>query len=368
MDAEKFWLLLSVKLSGEATPDELNALEQMLKQHPELCWQAQLITQMWKPERECEAPNDFFDKHLQRLSNHPDTQSFDSTKKISFEEVKKKSGRYRWLLAFSSIAAAVAIIFFFLYKNKLFVNISTKTIAQNTVTTHKGSKSSIQLPDGTMVWLNADSKLTYDENFRGDYRKVYLQGEAYFDVVKDEHRPFIIYTNTLDIRVLGTVFNVKAYEAESNTETSLIKGLVEVTLHNSPEKKIILKPNEKLSVNNQNAEYSAEINEEKKKSGNKTGDMNIVVGKIHYQKKDSMAIEALWVRNKLAFDAETLEEVMRKIERWYNVSVVINVDEKIKSTEYTAIFENENLIQVMEALKITGSFLYTINKNVVTIK
>ncbi|MFT3750129.1 MAG: FecR family protein [Agriterribacter sp.] len=374
MDTEKFWLLFSAKLAGEATPEELDAFEEMIKQHPELSWQVQLMSQMWNKHSEVKAPDDFFDRHLQRLSNHPDTQSHHVPDETTFNptppwEDQEKKGVYRWLLILSGVAAVIAVVFFFFYKTDTTVHTAIKEVtAQNTVTTRKGSKSSIQLPDGTMVWLNADSKLTYDENFRGDFRKVHLEGEAYFDVVRDEHRPFIIHTKTLDIRVLGTVFNVKAYEAESNTETSLIKGSVEVTLHNSPEKKIILKPNEKLRVNNQNFEYVTDRNGEKKEAEDDAGNMKIVVGKIHYQKKDSMALEALWVRNKLVFDAETLQEVMRKIERWYNVKAVINVDDKTKATQFSAIFDNENLGQVMEALKITGSFSYVINRDVVTIK
>ena len=371
MHEEKFWLLLSVKLSGEATPEELDEFEEMMKQHPELCWQAQLMLQMWQPEYEASSTEDFFNRHLQRMSNHPDMsipQPREDTQppEIPGEDQEKNKPR-RWMLLLSGIAAAIAVVFFFYYNNNSALKTNVKEYAAcNTVTTRKGSKSNIQLPDGTIVWLNADSKLTYDENFRGDFREVHLQGEGYFEVMRDEKRPFIIHTKVIDIRVLGTVFNVKAYETEASTETSLIKGSVEITLHNSPEKKIILRPNEKLRVNNEDFHYSTALNTEKAKDA--TDDMNIVVGKIHYQKKDSMALEALWVRNKLVFDAESLQEVMRKIERWYNVKVDIEVDDTMKSTQYSAIFENENLSQVMEALKITGSFSYSINKDIVTIK
>lgn len=373
MHEEKFWLLLSLKLSGEATPDELAQFDELIKQHPELSWQAQLMSEMWMPKSDyAVGTDDFFNKHLQRLSNHPDVDIPSTQENLPKPETPTEDQHAqkprRWLLLLSGIAATVTIIFFFYYNNRSFIiNADAKQhTAKNTVTTRKGSKSNIQLPDGTMVWLNADSKLTYDENFRGDYRKVYLQGEAYFDVVRDEQRPFIIHTKTLDIRVLGTVFNVKAYDAEANIETSLIKGSVEVTLHNNPEKKIILKPDEKLLVNNEHFELTTSGKNDKRKGV--SNNINIVVGKIHYEKKDSMALEALWVRNKLVFDAESLEEVMRKIERWYNVRVLIGVDESMKLTQYSAIFDNENLHQVMEALKITGSFTYSINKDVVTIK
>ncbi|MBN8788459.1 MAG: FecR family protein [Terrimonas sp.] len=369
MHEEKFWLLLSVKLSGEATPEELEDFDEIIKHHPELSWQAQLMLQMWPPEPEASSTEDFFNRHLQRLSNQPDMQIIPPREDIQNPEIPgedhEKHKPLRWLLLLSGVAAMV-IVFFFYYNNRSPVNANAKQqVASNTVTTRKGSKSNIQLPDGSMVWLNADSKLTYDENFGGNFREIHLEGEGYFEVMRDENRPFIIHTKTIDIRVLGTIFNVKAYDAEASTETSLIKGSVEVTLHNSPEKKIILKPNEKLRVNNKNFEYTTSADAEKLKAAE---DMNIVVGKIHYQKKDSMALDALWIRNKLVFDAESLEEVMRKIERWYNVKVEINVDDNMKSTQYSAIFDNENLSQVMEALKITGSFSYSVNKDIVTIK
>ncbi len=371
MQEEKFWLLLSVKLSGEATPEELTEYDDIIKQHPELGWQAQLMSEMWQPNTESTDTDDFFNKHLQRLSNHPDIHTQPPGEDIqppdNPEQDQEKQKPRRWLLLLSGIAATVAIAFFFYYNNRSSIKTNLKQYAaSNTVTTRKGSKSNIQLPDGSIVWLNADSKLTYDENFRGDLREVHLQGEGYFEVVKDENRPFIIHTKTIDIRVLGTIFNVKAYDTEGSTETSLIKGSVEITLHKSPEKKIVLKPNEKLRVNNENFIYNTATNTDKMHDA--TADMNIVVGKIHFQKKDSMALDALWVKNKLVFDAESLQEVMRKIERWYNVKVDFEVDDAMRSTQYSAIFENENLLQVMEALKITGSFSYSINKDVVTIK
>lgn len=368
MHEEKFWLLLSVKLSGEATPEELDELDELVKQHPELGWQAQLMTQMWAKQNEQPVTDDFFDKQLRRISEYNDTglQPVREDIQSPADHIEKHYRRktYKWLLL-SGVAASIAIIFFFVYENERNIK-STAHAAQSMVITRKGSKSNVQLPDGTGVWLNADSKLTYDEDFGEDFRKVQLEGEAFFDVVKDEHRPFIIHTKMIDIKVLGTAFNVKAYEAESSTETSLIRGSVEITLHNRPQKKIILKPNEKLRVNNTDFEYVAGTDINKRKPA--PDDQHIIVDKIHFEKKDNVALETLWMRNKLVFDSETLQEVMRKIERWYNVKVVINTDEDTKATQYSAIFDNESLAQVMEALKITGDFVYTINQDTVIIR
>ncbi|MBN8861393.1 MAG: FecR family protein [Sphingobacteriales bacterium] len=368
MDEEKFWLLLSLKLSGEATEEELEALGDMLQNNPGLGLQAQMLMQMWHtPEEQEEHTDDFFDRHLQRLSNRPDIYPSPTTTDIPVVTLEEEKTDYRrkWLLPLAGAAAGIVLIIAFFYSGVFHAAKKKEgTFAKNTVTTRKGSKSNIQLPDGTMVWLNADSKVTYDENFRGDFREVTLTGEAYFDVVKDPSRPFIIHTHTIDIKVLGTAFNVRAYATEKNTETALFRGSVEVTLHNNPEKKIILKPNEKLLVNNINPDL---LPKEGKMNRNVPA-VSIAVGKVHFEKKDSSALETLWMKNKLVFDAETLEQVAQKIERWYDVKVIINGGDEMKLAEYSGIFDNEELDQVMEALKISGNFRYTINKNVVTIQ
>ena len=372
MEEEKLWYLLSVKLTGEATSEELAALDKLLQENPELGLQAQLLLQMWKkkPVQENKT-DDFFNRHLQRFSNNPDIYPglAEYSPGITDPSAEKTSRRiYRWLPA--SAVAACLIVALLLYKNnsnKPGQNLKKQeSLAQNTVSTRKGSKSNIQLPDGSMAWLNADSKLTYNENFRGDFREVSLEGEAFFDVVKDKTRPFIIHTKTLDIRVLGTAFNVRAYETEKNTQTALFRGSVEVSLHNNPEKKIVLKPNEKLVVNNKSLRFGTEKDNENNNLA--ATDLDIKVSKVHFEAKDSSALETLWIKNKLVFDAESLEEVAQKIERWYDVKVIINGDNELKKTAYSGIFENETLSQLMEALTITGNFRYSIHKNIVTIR
>jgi ferric-dicitrate binding protein FerR (iron transport regulator) len=217
------------------------------------------------------------------------------------------------------------------------------------------------LPDGSQVWLNSDSRLTYDENFRGPFRQVHITGEAYFDIAKDKDHPFIIHANSIDVKVLGTSLNIRSYNNEKNTEAVLIRGSIEVTLRSSPDKKIILQPNEKLVVQNGRAMVLKD-----KPMPKEEAVPVMTLGKAHLQDKDSTAMDILWVKNKLAFDKETLEEVARKIERWYAVKVTIT-DDRLKHTEYSAVFEDESLRQVMEALRMTGNFRYVVNKKEITI-
>jgi ferric-dicitrate binding protein FerR (iron transport regulator) len=373
MQEEKFWLLLSLKLSGEATLEELKALESILLENPQWGLQVEMLNQVWKENEQQESNTDlFFNRHLQRLSNYPD----DSKEQVHIrqpalypEEIRAgKEKRFKWLWPTLSAAAASLLIFLIVF-NKWENNTGKKKeriTAQNTISTRRGSKSKIELPDGTMVWLNADSKVIYDENFRGDFREVNLEGEAFFDVVKDNSHPFIIHTKAIDIKVLGTAFNVRSYQNENNTETALFRGSVEITFRDEPDKKIILKPNEKIKIPNKATEVTQKNDTVSISEKEDMDALTITLSKVHFQGKDSSALDVLWIKNKLVFDAETLELVAKKIERWYDVKVVIENDD-LRNVAYSAIFDNENIEQVMEALRITGDFRYKIDKDTVTI-
>lgn len=235
---------------------------------------------------------------------------------------------------------------------------SIKTISAST---NKGSKTSLVLPDGTKVWINADTKLTYGEDFGNKDRSVNLTGEAYFDVAKDPSRPFLVHTKYAIIKALGTSFNVKAYPESPRTENSLIEGLVEVTLTRDSKKKIILKPKEKLSVINQ-----PYIQNEVKNHTPNQGMANITITDLVKPVNDSLVLEAQWTKNRLVFQNMKLEDVAKELSRWYNLEVRV-YDDKLKANEYSGIFEGESITEVIEALKLTGGFDYKIDKNVITI-
>jgi len=366
---DRFWLLVSLKLAGEATREELAELEIFLQQHPEMGLRMEILNSLWLGEPEDQSRrNDALNRHLQRLSNHLSTPTLNYEAAAVAEEAPallpvEKRGIHRLLWPMVGIAAAVALIFFISRRPESVKNDRVEQVAENTISTKPGSKSKIQLPDGSQVWLNADSRITYNESFRGPFREVQITGEAYFDIAKDKDHPFIIHTNSIDVRVLGTSLNIRSYANEKNTEAVLIRGSIEVTLRSSPDKKIILQPNEKLVVRN----GKAVVVKKGMPSVQKYEDAPVMtLGKAHIEPKDTVAMDILWVKNKLSFDQETLEDVARKIERWYAVKVTIT-DERLKHTEYSAVFEDESLRQVMEALRMTGNFRYSISKKEVTI-
>lgn len=372
MNEERVWYLLSVQLSGEATPEELDELNTLLKQQPELGLRAGIMRNIWnnKPQsEEKQVAASHFDKHLQRLSNHLaqpvlqfDTDAIDNNTPETV--LMPQRSRLRWLWLGASVAASVLVVFLVFTPAK---RSGGKPVASNTISTRPGSKSKVELPDGTQVWLNADSKLTYAQNFIGNTREVNLTGEAYFDVAHatsaetGQRIPFIIHTNSIDIKVLGTAFNVRSYPGEKTIETALIRGSVEVTLHNNPDKKIVLKPDEKLVVKNDNATIVNNKPTPADSIANSTdNEPMMTLSKIRRFKEDTTAhYETLWVKNKLAFENETFDRMLPELERWYNVSIVLK-NETLKRLHFTGVFENKSLADVMDALSLARDFHYEI--------
>lgn len=261
-----------------------------------------------------------------------------------------------WIKTASAIAAslllAVVAVLFYIKKAE------TDKGQPNIVSTRKGAKSNIVLPDGTKVWINDDTKLTYYYDFKSR-REVFLAGEAYFDVTHDEEHPFIVHTPTINIKVLGTVFNVRAYANEATTQTTLLKGAVEVGLNSDKNKRILLKPNEKVTIQNSYIQEKQERQKEHKAI--------IVLETITTDSVDASVSEIQWVKKRLAFNQEPLADIARELERWYDVTVTIDAA-VAQDKRYSGIFENKSLEHVLQALQLTSGFNYTIRGNEVFIE
>ena len=224
-------------------------------------------------------------------------------------------------------------------------------VADRVLNVGNGHRSKIILSDGTAVWLNAGSRLYYPEVFTGNKREVALDGEGFFDVAKNEGMPFLVHAGKITIKVLGTRFNVKAYRGEPAVSTTLISGKVQVMMDGEPDKKIVLSPNEKLTMMNPVPETEAT----RDRDGNA----------LHYQVQgvrrmgDDSLPETAWVENRLAFSNESFEEVAGMLERRYDVQIEIG-DARLKEAHLSGVFEKETLQQVLEILKMTTKFQYSI--------
>jgi transmembrane sensor len=234
-----------------------------------------------------------------------------------------------------------------------------------TVEVPYGSKSCIILPDGSVVNLNSGSSLKYSSSdFNSVGRSVFLTGEGFFNVTKDSARPFYVTTPGIKVKVLGTTFNVKAYLDENTEEATLVSGKVEIYASFDNIKKgkaILLKPNQKAvfmkSENNliisDTGMVSPAIIPVKLKSVN-----------IESSSKTEHTIS--WKENKLVFDNEPFSSLVIRIERWYNVKILIDYP-KLNSARFTGEFDKETLEQVLNALVTVTPFNYTIKQNRITI-
>jgi ferric-dicitrate binding protein FerR (iron transport regulator) len=239
-----------------------------------------------------------------------------------------------------------------------------KSAKASEVISKPGARTKLLLPDGTEVWLNSGSKLNYQKDFNTSFREVELEGEAFFDVVKDPEHPFIVHTSGIDVKVLGTVFNVKSYPQDETIEATLLRGIIEVTRKDNPNSpKVILRPNEKLIFNKQLSTTS--LNTRPAKSADTKQlkiEPDISVAPIPKNIPDSEKIETSWVYNRLVFNGDSFQELAEKMERWYNIKIVFKSDDLFKY-RFKGVFEKETIQEAMDALKLTARFSYKIKDN-----
>jgi transmembrane sensor len=351
MSQETFWVLLSKKLSGEASAEELRDLEALVLEHPEWQYAIQNLEDLWKhePKKDYMQEEDAYMMHLHRMNEM----------KIPFGEgpvaepaIARMRPKRKWYWAAAAVLIVAVAGFMLLNPGN---NGAKNRLAkeENEISTRRGSKTRVQLPDGTVVMLNAGSKLTYHKDFGKVLREVNLTGEGYFDVQKMD-KPFIIHTTSINIKVLGTVFNVKAYPEDKNTVTSLIRGSIEVTMKDRPNDKIILSPSEKLVVENNTV---SENNSSITSGGTTEPVINtlVAINKLKYSPVDSSVAEAEWINNKLVFRDESFEDLAARMERWYDVDIEIN-DRTLNEQRLNGIFEKETINEALEALKISIPF------------
>jgi transmembrane sensor len=232
-----------------------------------------------------------------------------------------------------------------------------------------GSRSMVILPDSSKIWLNAGSKIRYNKGFDLSCREVFLEGEAYFEIKKARHS-FVVYTSHLDIRVMGTAFNVKSYPDEDNIETTLVEGNIRIDSKKSV-KPVYLKPREKLTYHKPDARtevsYVKKENEEGQSVYSDLAEAPPVskpAREINIKRNVNTEEYTSWKDGTLIFNKESLESLARKLERKYDITFSFE-DEKLKSYSYSGTLRDFPLEQVLRALELTSPVKYSINeKNV----
>lgn len=202
-----------------------------------------------------------------------------------------------------------------------------------------GGEFRLHLADGSSVILNSGSKLRYPVRFTGTSRIVYLEGEACFNVAKDTGKPFIVRTDKADVRVLGTLFNVSAYQEDENTEITLAKGSVQVEAGSQP---ALLVPNRQLVLNNK-------------------------TGKSEIREVDA-SLYLAWTTGVLQFDALPLEQLMVKLNRWFDVDYEFK-SEQLRKVHFTGAFRRyDDISYILEVIGAITEVSFRIEKNKIIIE
>lgn len=277
-----------------------------------------LFETAWK-ESPDEMPRDVQERMYRRLSRELDEKK---TKTILLRS------RFSWKV-WPQIAVACIIIVLGLVNYRM--NDKQKQLStQNfTVLAEKGQRAFITLPDSTKVWLNSDTKISYPADYGLKERNVTLVGEAYFEVAKNPDKRFIVEAKGMQVEALGTSFNVNAYQNDNKIIASLFSGSVRVSYDRHV---AILKPHESVKVDLLNRSFSR-------------------------YKDESMQNIALWRKNEITFDGESLEEITHIMSRLYNTTICIE-DESLKKVCYIGTIRNNNLENFIDIINLTTPVVY----------
>jgi transmembrane sensor len=353
---------MSRHLSGEASPAEIQELQDLLEQSPDKSQMLDILQSYFlaggsKPGVDSSDPD--FEQRFHRIIQRPTRPS-----RIWLgTRIRLRSIIYSAAVLCGLIVSAWGI--FHQHQTGPFPQPGNRPKGGE-VTARSGVRTKLLLPDGTQVWLNSNSKLKYAADFNLHSREVDLEGEAYFDVAKDMERPFIVHTSAVDIRVLGTAFTIKSYPQDETIEATLLKGAIEISGRDNPDApRVILKPDEKLVLNKH---WLSSTQTTPAKSAGNVGAPRvrpaISVNPVPANIPDSNKVETAWLYNRLVFNGDTFRELAEKMERWYNVKIIFR-DDRLYKYRFGGAFANESVQDALNALQLAALFNYKINGDVI---
>lgn len=316
-------------LTNSLTPEEMQSLQNWLNVSEENRKHFSDMQEVWIAASD-EADEQHFDKEraYQLFLEH--------TENLVQPSVKRKTLTISpWMYA----AAMIVIVFFcgtiaFQSGKRVLQN----QLTQITVEAPYGSKTKLHLPDGTLVWLNAGSKMSYAQDFGINERSLNLSGEAYFEVTRNEEIPFKVHTEELDVKVLGTKFNFRNYKDDQEAKVCLLEGKVAL---NTRQKETILHPDQQALLDK------------------KTGKLSVSGTKA--------AHSAEWTNDRLYFDEVLLSDIIKELERSYDVKITV-ADDTLNTIRFYGNFRKreQSIQEIMNVLSSTDKMTYTINgKNIV---
>lgn len=328
MDKDHFILLLTKVLSGNATPEDEAVLQQTLKEQKEF--------------------HSLYDQYKKYWSHHDNSQSAAVEKALAATwnriNLEKPADPFatpvRRISWWKKVAAAAVLAGVAFLSWQLFYNSSGSAVPMADIYNPKGIRSAMVLPDGSKVWLAADSRLKYPKTFSPGQRDIYLEGEAFFEVTKNPEKPFIVHLNEGAVKVVGTSFDIKAYDESNEIMTSVATGKVAFIPGKNKADTAWLTPNNKSVY-------------------------NTVSGKTIVKPTDALADKG-WVDGILFFDSETLADIVTVLERYYGKDINFR-DLSLKDFRYTGKFYNSSPEEILQYLSKTKTFTYTVSDSLIVI-
>ncbi|MDD2954140.1 MAG: FecR domain-containing protein [Parabacteroides sp.] len=323
--------LIILYFSGEITADEKRRLFSMMETDSDLRKQF----------------GDAQNLHaLTSLLPEKEDRAFATGKLLEFKQARRKEKHtisYKHIIGYAAaVCVAVLSTWMIMSRDTEVLPEAAPLIAYAEFATPSGQRAKVKLPDGTTVWLNARSVLRYPSQFTGGVRKVELNGEAFFEVSRDEKKPFVVSTEKLDIKVLGTEFNVFAYKGRNEFHTSLVEGSVKIYDSRDEAHALFIKPNERV---------------------------DLVGDKLRKSSFDSMDF-LLWREGIYAFDDVTFNEIIKKLELYYDVNIVVK-NTKLDTYKFSGKFRQrdgvESVLRTLQKVK-RFSFVKDEELNRITIR
>lgn len=317
MEEQELYLLITKCLANQNTTEENEKLADWISADKNNEQTFEEVKKVWlghkRPVADAESVNALAKLHAKMAAVKPEPNLV-------------KIGRIKYYL---SAAAAIVVLVTGWFSYKLLMPPAKAIyVTENTLS---GQKKQIILDDGTKVILGPESSFSYPKVFEAAERTVVINGEAYFEVSKNPHRPFIVQTPLLKVRVLGTHFNVDAHKNQDIHTVSLLEGKVQVDLREEANEEYLLKPGQELSVNRINH-------------------------RVFQHQLDSASVLG-WLNNVLIFKNEELGTVAPRIEKMYGVKIVFT-DQETADTRLYAKFDNKPLTEVMKTICASGTLAY----------
>lgn len=331
---DRLYILLERYLDKQATPKEVEEL-----------------LELFQEPHAYEVLSEYYDDVWEQSSSEPSPLSIESKERVwagiqqsikrGEEMVQKAPNRFNWK-RWTMTAAAVLLPILFLWIGLRVGSSYVKEGEELVVTVDAGQKANMTLPDGSKVWINSASSIKYDNSYNKKERKVYLSGEAYFEVAPKKECPFKVLTKDgLTVEALGTKFNVKAYDTDAEVQSTLLKGKVLVS---HDEDGIVLEPNDKLTYDKTSRLWT----------------------KSRITKSDEVLA---WMYNRLYFEGETLQDIANELERMYAVSIDF-ASEDIRGITFSGTIKNNSLQNILSLIVAVSPvpIEYSINDSTILIQ